>query len=279
MPDQDTLDRFVAKRAGDDLLTKQEQAEINDQAKELKDVNVNLAYARMAVSVMKQRVSMVANADEPSDTSAEGIYRVLMDEADAQLQQDLAWGTSSADLDWAEERYKAAEARAEAASRAAWDKADQCVYGDLRETADSKRIAQAGGVQNLNDIQTLATLADDKHCGNCGELSASAFMYLYHLGVRPLDYMVLKPPADHAFVVIGRPGSPRDDEFGRNWGKTAVVCDPWGARVIIPLRAGVQGPVNTYGDSYAAYAATLLEQNMKRMHPSFSGVSLAHRET
>src|SRR5262249_16454713 len=160
-------------------------------------------YARMAVSVMKQRVSIVANSDEPSDTSAEGIYRVLMDKAEAQFQLDRARATSVDDWNRAEERYQAAAARAEAASRAASDKADRCVYGDLRQKADWQRInAQDGGVQNLNDIRTLATLADDKHCGNCGELSASAFMYLYNLGVRPLDFVALKVPADHAFVVI-----------------------------------------------------------------------------
>ena len=59
------------------------------------------------------------------------------------------------------------------------------------------------------------------------ELTAITFMYLYNLNIGPLDFMALKRPADHAFVVIGRRGSDEDDNYGRNWGKSAVVCDPW----------------------------------------------------
>jgi hypothetical protein len=164
-------------------------------------------------------------------------------------------------------------------SKAAWDQADRCVYGGLRQDSEWMRIdAQVGGVSGLRDIQILADLADHHGCGNCGELTARAFMYLYHLGVRPLDYMVLKAPADHAFVVIGRRGKPDDDEMGLNWGKDAVVCDPWAAGVLIPLQPGTQGAMANYGHSYSAYPAALLARNMKAMHPSFTGVTVSHRE-
>ena len=87
--------------------------------------------------------------------------------------------------------------KAEAASKAAWNKADKCVYGDLRRNSEWERInSQVGGVPNLQDIQILSDLADHHGCGNCGELSAITFMYLYILDFRPLDFMALKFPAD-----------------------------------------------------------------------------------
>jgi uncharacterized protein YkvS len=91
--------------------------------------------------------------------------------------------------------------------------------------------AQTGGVENLQDIQILSDLADQYGCGNCGELTAVTFIYLYNLSIRPLDFMALKPPADHAFVVIGRSGSDTDDSFGRNWDSNAVICDPWASEL------------------------------------------------
>jgi hypothetical protein len=104
------------------------------------------------------------------------------------------------------------------------------------------------------------------------------FMYLYNLKIRPLDFMALDN-ADHAFVVIGRRESDDVESLGRNWDKSAVVCDPWAYGLKIPLPAGqIYGPERTFGDSYAAYSAALLEQNMKAMHPSFSGVRVEHRE-
>jgi hypothetical protein len=52
--------------------------------------------------------------------------------------------------------------------------------------------------------------------------------------------------------VIGRN---RDDvdTVGRNWDKSAVVCDPWAYGLKIPLPAGqIYGSEATFGDSYAA---------------------------
>ncbi|MGA7391974.1 MAG: hypothetical protein WBW78_04920 [Terrimicrobiaceae bacterium] len=55
MGDQDTLDKLVAEKA-EGGFTKREKADIGKQAGKLEDVSVNLSYARLAVSVVKQKV-------------------------------------------------------------------------------------------------------------------------------------------------------------------------------------------------------------------------------
>ena len=47
---QELLDQFVANKAEDEKLTKDEMADIRKQARKLGDVNTNLAFARMAVA-------------------------------------------------------------------------------------------------------------------------------------------------------------------------------------------------------------------------------------
>jgi len=243
MGDQETLDKLVADKAKDGLTAK-EKADIAAEAKRLKDVNVNLAYARHAVAFVHQRVRVAANWDEAMPWSAEGIYNA----------------TGS-----------------EAKSLKAWDAADRCVYGTLRQKAEWQRInAQPGGVQDVNDIRILSGLADDNGCGNCGEMTARAFIFLYDLGIRPLDFMVLISPADHAFVVIGRNGKSDNDNMGRNWGDAAVVCDPWAYGVNKPLpRGATNGPPDRYGPTFTAYPAEFLEQKMRSMPSRFSGASIA----
>src|SRR5262245_1215393 len=250
MPDQDKLDQAVAKAAADGL-TKEEMKDLNAQAKKLKDVNLNLAYARQAVAYMKLKMNLVANWDQQLDTSSEAI-------GDRILQQ-------TGDRD-----------RALAVSQKAWDKADQCVYGGLRQTPDWQRIKDKNGVNSLRDIQILANLADHHGCGNCMEMAARTFIYLFNLNIRPLDYMALNWEADHAFVVIGRVV---DDADWRKWGKTAVVCDPWAPGLLIPMPPGIQGATRKLGDDYAAYPANLLGDKMKTMFPKdFREVLLAHHE-
>jgi hypothetical protein len=123
MGDQEKLDEFVTKQV-EGGLTKQEMVAISKQAAKLKDVNVNLAYARMAVSFVKQKIPLVANWDERLDTSAEGIYRVGIETAKSSKEAD----------------------RAEANSKAAWGNADKCVYGNLRQNKEWQAIdAQTGG--------------------------------------------------------------------------------------------------------------------------------------
>jgi hypothetical protein len=165
-----------------------------------------------------------------------------------------------------------------AKAKAARNKADKCVYENLRPDSKWEKIFQGKGVHKLQDIQILSDLVDQHGCGNCMELTAVTFMYLYNLNIGPLDLMALDN-ADHAFVVIGRRESDDVESLGRNWDKSAVVCAPWAYGLKIPLPAGqIYGPEATFCDSYAAYSAALLEQNMKAMHPSFSGVRAEHRE-
>ena len=157
------------------------------------DLKTNLNLARMAVSHVRQKAKLVANWDEPWPGSAESI-------GDDALNRGL-------DVD-----------QARALSERAFDAADRCVYHGLRQEPDWQRInGQMGGVGSLEDIKALAKLTERYGCGNCGELTALAFMFLFNKGIRPLDFMALSDPADHAFVVIGRGGSRADDrvEIGR----------------------------------------------------------------
>lgn len=82
-------------------------------------------------------------------------------------------------------------------------------------------------------MRIIAGAAENTGCGNCGEQSATAFVYLLDQGIRPLDWMALEDPGDHAFVVIGRiAGS--DETDPNTWGSSAVVCDPWKGQVYKP---------------------------------------------
>jgi hypothetical protein len=216
------------------------------------DVKHNLSFAQRAVNFMKPNMKLVANWDQNSEQSAEAIWR------------------SSGDDDKA---------------RAAWNNADKCVYGQLRQSDDWKMIMDADvrassglsgvGIQKLDDIRTLSKLVTKFSCGNCAELAASAFIYLHKLNVRPLDYMVLGG-ADHAFVVIGREVDTSD---WTKWGTSAVVCDPWAFGYIGKDDSDPQHVrMGRFGDSYTAYTADKLGAKMKTMFPNFTGVLLAFGE-
>lgn len=62
-------------------------------------------------------------------------------------------------------------------------------------------------------------------CGNCGEQSALAFVYLRQQGVKPLDWYQVNS-FQHAFVIVDR-ASGSDPKNYLTWGNDAVVCDPW----------------------------------------------------
>ena len=64
------------------------------------------------------------------------------------------------------------------------------------------------------------------------------------------------------------------ENVGRNWDKSAVVCDPWAYGLNISFDWPFSYARIPFGDSFAAYSAALLEQNMKAMHSTFSGVRL-----
>lgn len=77
-------------------------------------------------------------------------------------------------------------------------------------------------------ITRTAAIAESTGCGNCGEQSAAAFVYLRDRGVRPLDFMHFINH-DHAFVVLNRLKE-SDESKPLTWGDAAVVCDPWKGR-------------------------------------------------
>jgi hypothetical protein len=74
-------------------------------------------------------------------------------------------------------------------------------------------------------IHRIAEILKTTGCGNCGEQSALAFTYLEENSVKPLDWMC-RANGDHAFVVIGRDKHVSEANYN-DWGKDAVVCDPW----------------------------------------------------
>lgn len=105
------------------------------------------------------------------------------------------------------------------------DALDKCLYDKTRPDTDAAYAALGSSANPIDWVRLVAEGAKKNKCGNCGENSALAFMWLYDQGVRPLDWMNLGS-ADHAFVVIGRkPGAAANWQA---WGKDAVVCDPWG---------------------------------------------------
>lgn len=74
-------------------------------------------------------------------------------------------------------------------------------------------------------LEKSADAAQLYGCGNCGEQSAIAFVYLRRQKTFPLDWMEVNN-YQHAFVIIGR--APRSDTRNpATWGDEAVICDPW----------------------------------------------------
>ena len=75
-------------------------------------------------------------------------------------------------------------------------------------------------------IIQMAYLAEEWGVGNCGEMTASAFVYLakWH-GIKPLDYISFVGE-DEALVVIGSPVQVQTNNFNE-WKQGSVICDPW----------------------------------------------------
>jgi len=88
-------------------------------------------------------------------------------------------------------------------------------------------------LQTESLLRRVAAAAEENGCGNCGEQSAVAFVYLLDHRVRPIDWMALQKPGDHNFVVIGRVSGSDDTDPG-TWGPAAIVCDPWKGKVYPP---------------------------------------------
>jgi hypothetical protein len=104
---------------------------------------------------------------------------------------------------------------------------------------------------------------------------------LVRLGVRPLDFMWLTPYSfgvlDHSFVVIGRnPKAKMGVDSWKNWGRDAVVCDPWA--VGVHRSNSTPKKPSLFGESFGAYPATQLGQKMKELFPHFKSVEVKHTE-
>ncbi|PVZ70521.1 hypothetical protein [Pelagibaculum spongiae] len=91
----------------------------------------------------------------------------------------------------------------------------------------------------LSQMRFHAALAMKSGVGNCGEMSAAAFLFLAQSNLFPLDLLHVnyRSPAQfgHAFLVIGRDGDVSLAEPW-NWGESAVVCDPWN-NAVFPVTA------------------------------------------
>jgi hypothetical protein len=78
-----------------------------------------------------------------------------------------------------------------------------------------------------SEANYLKTELQNKHIGNCGEMSAYMFFYLYERldpSIR-LDYVSIEN-GDHAFLVVNRAWN-SDINDPNTWGKGAMIFDPW----------------------------------------------------
>lgn len=125
------------------------------------------------------------------------------------------------------------------------DKLDVCLYDTVRPGYEADFASQKPKT-TLDAYRLVVAQAKRNGCGNCGENSILAFIYLYDLGVRPLDRMGVDK--DHAFVVIGRADGDVNDF--KSWGPAAAVCDPW-----------AQG-LNRGNTSFGTYAGREFESTM-----------------
>ncbi|KTD18444.1 hypothetical protein [Legionella jordanis] len=97
----------------------------------------------------------------------------------------------------------------------------------------------------FHDVENNAKNSIKYGIGNCGELSAIAFLLLLEC---PLKYVKgeyirvekinITYPGDHCFVIIGREAS-SDLRDPSTWGPDAVICDPWGN-----INVAVQGQLS-----------------------------------
>lgn len=108
--------------------------------------------------------------------------------------------------------------------------------GEMREYVD-KQIEETFAVETASSnldyrikaqkiyLEKSAEAAELYGCGNCGEQSAIAFVYLRQQKTFPLDWMEVDD-FKHAFVIIGRARGSDIKNFN-TWGGDAVICDPW----------------------------------------------------
>jgi hypothetical protein len=245
MSNLDKFTKLLDKHAENEDFTADEVKEQKKFRKQypLSELDANLAVARMAVNFVRKHIPTAANHDQLLASSYE--YQVFENGNNDVSKVNAA---------------------------------DDCVYGKLRQSPDYKQN-MGYGRSNFLEVQRLSR---DAKCGNCYEQAAAAFMLLFRLNVRPLDYMWLAPwqlgLLDHSFVVIGRiPKSPIGvDKWEKDWGKNAVVCDPWA--VGLHRSNSTPSKPSTFGDSYGAYPASQLGRKMKEMFSRFRTVEVKHSE-
>jgi hypothetical protein len=102
------------------------------------------------------------------------------------------------------------------------------------------RIRMHQEVNWKDQLESSASWAKLMGCGNCGEYSALAFVYLRDvLKVKPLDWMEYNN-MQHAFVIVGRdsgcsPVSP-NETFGPSaigkWNDSTIMCDAYYGKVL-----------------------------------------------
>lgn len=103
-------------------------------------------------------------------------------------------------------------------------KVDRDIVAALQNEPDSYELYANIRTQQII-LEKSADAATLYGCGNCGEQSAIAFVYLRRQKAFPLDWMEVND-YEHAFVIIGRRRGSDTTNY-LTWGDNAVVCDPW----------------------------------------------------
>lgn len=111
---------------------------------------------------------------------------------------------------------------------------------------------------NLPRIREIAAAARKHGCGNCGELSSIAFIFLLDRRITvSLDWMYIRG-ADHQFVLLDR-AKDSDPSNPTTWGTRCAIADPW-KDVVMPgmnierltREAGDDGSGTSKVQSYAS---------------------------
>lgn len=106
------------------------------------------------------------------------------------------------------------------------------------EIRDKRNDYATDTFKDLNKIIKLAEVARKKKAGNCGEVSAIAFVELLKIErIRPLEIIHAEEGwADHAFVLVGRKSNIPFNK-PKKWTADMFVADPW---------ANIACPANEY---------------------------------
>lgn len=141
----------------------------------------------------------------------------IMSDADA-LKNNLRWAAAAV-----EEAKRAVRL----SSNSVWDEFSTsgyaliCVAMVRSESDDNNR-----GKYGLEAMRETAKAARRHGCGNCAEMSAIAFLYLYDQGIKVrLDRMAIQD-GDHMFVLLDR-AKGSDPTKPETWGARCAIADPW----------------------------------------------------